>query len=418
MRWRNHRVKKESYSSGSLQSTTYYVRDIAEQVLAIYSNTTLVEQPIYGSGRLGMYRRADNSTTYQLTDHLGNVRVVFTKKGFSGIPQLEGYTDYYPGGMAMPGRNLQDANQYRYGYQGQYAETDPETGKPAFELRLYDPRINRWLTTDPYGQYHSPYMSMGNNPILRVDPDGGMDCPDPPCQNGNSITEGFTLAEVTVTGTAKTSINVLDIANFFGGLNENFNQGIQNRIEDTANFIQNDLTSADYWGPTIYNSGIDFANANIAASQAGMDVFSFSTLSTINTVSNMSANELAYAAGYNSPEIALMIGTYGSSNISLLPRLSFGTSSSSVASTTASYMFRHGQRRLVLRASIGQFARGTGSVLTDRQYFQLNGLNGLGQATRTTPLLDSRLSRVPGWARWTIGGGTAGAVFYDRVIRR
>ncbi|MBP2833293.1 hypothetical protein J8281_13950 [Aquimarina sp. U1-2] len=60
---------------------------------------------------------------------------------------------------------------YRYGYQGQ--EVDDETGKPAFELRLYDPRINRWLTPDPYGEYHSPYLSMGNNWISNVDPDGG-----------------------------------------------------------------------------------------------------------------------------------------------------------------------------------------------------------------------------------------------------
>ena len=48
-------------------------------------------------------------------------------------------------------RQLTGAEGYRYGYQGDFAETDPETGKPAFELRLYDPRINRWLTPDPYG---------------------------------------------------------------------------------------------------------------------------------------------------------------------------------------------------------------------------------------------------------------------------
>ncbi|WP_188112313.1 T6SS effector amidase Tae4 family protein [Aquimarina sp. RZ0] len=73
----------------------------------------------------------------------------------------------------MPNRNLQ--GDYRYAYQGQ--EKDPETGKPAFELRLYDPRINRWLTTDPAGQFHSPYMSMGNNWVSRVDPDGGYSPP-------------------------------------------------------------------------------------------------------------------------------------------------------------------------------------------------------------------------------------------------
>ncbi len=81
----------------------------------------------------------------------------------------------------MPNRQIINREPYRYGYQGDYAETDPETGKPAFELRIYDPRINRWLTVDPYGQYDSPYMSMGNSWLNRVDPDGGCDQPDSSC---------------------------------------------------------------------------------------------------------------------------------------------------------------------------------------------------------------------------------------------
>ncbi len=76
----------------------------------------------------------------------------------------------------MPNRNVQ--GDYRYAYQGQ--EKDPETGKEAFQLRLYDSRINRWLTTDPYRQYASPYLAMGNNWVSRVDPNGGMDCDDCP----------------------------------------------------------------------------------------------------------------------------------------------------------------------------------------------------------------------------------------------
>ena len=40
-------------------------------------------------------------------------------------------------------------------------------------MRLWDSRIGRWLTTDPYRQYHSPYVGMGNDPINGIDPDGG-----------------------------------------------------------------------------------------------------------------------------------------------------------------------------------------------------------------------------------------------------
>lgn len=105
---------------------------------------------------------------YQLTDHLGNVRAV-VGKATNGTPYVVARTDYYPFGMPMPGRNLEGT--YRYKFQGQ--ERDKETGMEAFELRLWDGRIGRWLTTDPAGQYFSPYLGMGNTPINSVDPDGG-----------------------------------------------------------------------------------------------------------------------------------------------------------------------------------------------------------------------------------------------------
>ncbi len=79
--------------------------------------------------------------------------------------------EYYPFGM-----KFMNVNSYRYGYQGEYAED--ETGEDgikanSFQLRLYNPRLGRWMSPDPYGQYHSPYLSMGNNPVSNIDPDGG-----------------------------------------------------------------------------------------------------------------------------------------------------------------------------------------------------------------------------------------------------
>ncbi|GAB4519400.1 MAG: hypothetical protein Tsb004_30440 [Allomuricauda sp.] len=107
--------------------------------------------------------------------YLGNVRAVFGTDGNEA--GLKGFTDYYPFGMPMPNRTLLGPEGYRYAFQGQ--EKDPETGKEAFELRLWDGRIGRWLTTDPMGEFASPYLGMGNNPISRIDPTGGMtDCPD------------------------------------------------------------------------------------------------------------------------------------------------------------------------------------------------------------------------------------------------
>ena len=70
----------------------------------------------------------------------------------------------------MTNNQTTDGN-YRYAFQGQ--EKDGETGMEAFELRLWDGRLGRWLSIDPYGQYFSPYQGNGNNPILFVDKSGG-----------------------------------------------------------------------------------------------------------------------------------------------------------------------------------------------------------------------------------------------------
>jgi RHS repeat-associated protein len=213
---------------------TIYVRDASGNILATYvtnnnSELKLNEVPVYGSGRIGLasYNTEGDFVNhkYELTDHLGNVHVVLADRDFAAevlvVKKLEedteldettsfyvaratkqivfkpGFstngqnlktefidpneqelnkvvaaTDYYPGGMVLPQRNYIQQD-YRFGYQGQFAEKDKEAAYNAFELRLYDPRLMRWNSTDPYGQYWSPYMAMGNNPISFVDPDGG-----------------------------------------------------------------------------------------------------------------------------------------------------------------------------------------------------------------------------------------------------
>jgi RHS repeat-associated protein len=81
--------------------------------------------------------------------------------------------DYYPFGMTINERQISQ-ERYRYGYQGRYSEFDSLTKTNTFQLRLYDPRFGRWLSPDPYGQFSSPYVGMGNNPANGVDPNGGI----------------------------------------------------------------------------------------------------------------------------------------------------------------------------------------------------------------------------------------------------
>src|SRR5690606_18593353 len=73
--------------------------------------------------------------------------------------------DYYPFGLAMDGREITD-EPYRWGYQGQYAQENDSTGWNEFQVRMYDARFGRWLSADPYGQYASPYVGMGNLPNM------------------------------------------------------------------------------------------------------------------------------------------------------------------------------------------------------------------------------------------------------------
>lgn len=66
----------------------------------------------------------------------------------------------------------------KYKYQGAYAEEEEETGWNEFDLRMYDPQIGRWLGTDPYDEFASPYSGMGNDPVNIFDEDGGSVVPD------------------------------------------------------------------------------------------------------------------------------------------------------------------------------------------------------------------------------------------------
>lgn len=169
---KGQRVEKKTFNQGSQVGSTHYVRDVAGNVLAVYSNGQLEELNVYGNDRIGVFYKQLNTNYYEIKDHLGNVRTVIARNGENALA-IQAKTDYYPFGMPMPNRNVE--GQYRYAFQGQ--EKDDETGMEAFELRMWDARIGRWLSPDPYGVHHSPYLGMANNPIGVIDRDGGIPVP-------------------------------------------------------------------------------------------------------------------------------------------------------------------------------------------------------------------------------------------------
>jgi RHS repeat-associated protein len=106
-----------------------------------------------------------NENQKQVDVHFDDVTITHTHSN------IVAGADYYPFGLAMENREI-TAEPYRYGYQGKFSEKDLTTGMQEFELRMYDPRIGRWMSPDPYGQFTSPYVGMGNIGNITIDPDG------------------------------------------------------------------------------------------------------------------------------------------------------------------------------------------------------------------------------------------------------
>ena len=93
--------------------------------------------------------------------------------------------NYYAFGMLMPGMYSTGSANYRFGFNGMIRDDDVKekisTVPPmnegignsySTEFRMYDPRVGRWLSSDPLAQKFpslSPFIGMGNNPILFTD---------------------------------------------------------------------------------------------------------------------------------------------------------------------------------------------------------------------------------------------------------
>jgi RHS repeat-associated protein len=177
------RHSKIRYSTGIVVipvEATYYSYDAGGMLLAKYSKdliggggpVLIKDFTMYAAGRIGTYDCTSSKALFELSDHLGNTRAVIANDG-NGHAQTVSYTDFYPHGGVLPGRNYVSSLGIPYAYQGQ--EKDAETNLLNFELRQYDARLGRWYNPDPMGQHHSPYLAMGNNPISMIDPDGGWD---------------------------------------------------------------------------------------------------------------------------------------------------------------------------------------------------------------------------------------------------
>ncbi len=199
-----NRILKTDLRDGK-RNSTYYVRDASGNVMGIYRQESegadpeedpkLLEQPIYGSSRLGLYRPGQKEAgvrywghrQYELSNHLGNVMAIISDRRLGkdtdndDIAEGRDYellsaSDYYPFGKSMPGRSY-ESEGYRYGFNGKEKDDGIKGSGNHYDygMRMYDPRIGRPLSIDPLtAQYPelSPYQFFSNNPIWFIDLDG------------------------------------------------------------------------------------------------------------------------------------------------------------------------------------------------------------------------------------------------------
>jgi RHS repeat-associated protein len=198
----------------------WYVRDAQGNTMAIYVGDggmstpvaniipNIAERYIYGSSMLGSYNLrlgmnngpsqvswiqmfdyVRGARRCQLTNHLGTVEAVVSDRKFGVVSgtnsSLIAYyrldivmaQDYYPFGRQMPGRGWQLGGYYRYGFNGK--ENDNEVkgynGQQDYGMRIYDPRLGRFLSVDPLTKKYpelTPYQFASNRPIDGIDQDG------------------------------------------------------------------------------------------------------------------------------------------------------------------------------------------------------------------------------------------------------
>ncbi|WP_209329150.1 RHS repeat domain-containing protein [Lunatimonas salinarum] len=168
--------------------TTVYARDASGNVMAVYKGNNLEEQSIYGSSRLGLVNYASKTgyrslggKKYELSNHLGNVLAVVSDNIHlnqdSTWTSLINTTDYYPFGLAMDGRSVQDSTS-RYGFNGKELDAGGEWGGQNnydYGFRIYNPTIAKFLSVDPLFAtypYLTPYQFASNTPIAAIDRDG------------------------------------------------------------------------------------------------------------------------------------------------------------------------------------------------------------------------------------------------------
>lgn len=190
-------IKKITFAGVSTHHIAFLYDRTGKKLQAKYTNGTQVYTIDYLDGiqyqqnqiafiHTGEGRARLNGSTYtyeyDIADHLGNVHVTFRPKSGDAtqtIAEVLQQNSYYTYGMPMygdPANGLHlsyvNGEKSKYLYSGK--ELYDQGGLNWFDhgSRMYDPAIGRWMAMDPAMQFVNPYLAMGNNPVIGVDPNG------------------------------------------------------------------------------------------------------------------------------------------------------------------------------------------------------------------------------------------------------
>jgi RHS repeat-associated protein len=253
-----NRVAKHTFSaSGNWRNSEFYVRDASGNLSSSYClrqrtirdanpdrnvsgmatykhypqaqemHYQLSERHIYGSARIGTenscleliansteidireFSRTINLKSYEIANHLGNVISTVSDlkipvdisndnftDSYSAI--IISATDYSPFGAALESRSF-NKEMYRFGFNGQ--ESDDEINgignSYAFEYRVHDSRLGRFLSIDPVQKeypWNSTYAFAENRVIDGMDLEGR----EWSCTTETDKTTGATVTKLSV----------------------------------------------------------------------------------------------------------------------------------------------------------------------------------------------------------------------------
>jgi RHS repeat-associated protein len=164
------KLKKEVYQNGQKILTKDYVNGM------VYVNNTL-DFFSFSEGRCKMMSDGTYRYEYHLTDHLGNVRVAFTK-GSDGKARIIQEKHYYPFGLEINGLSKNYDSDNKFAYNGKELEDEFGLNWYHYGARYYDPQVGRWWVVDPGEEYYCPYLFSANSPIVLRDVDGNFTVSD------------------------------------------------------------------------------------------------------------------------------------------------------------------------------------------------------------------------------------------------